>query len=40
METGGVIPVVVRAERVEGRREVPEWEPSDGPEMCDGPPEV
>lgn len=40
LETGGVIPVVVRAERVEGRREVPEWEPSDGPEMCDGPPEV
>jgi broad specificity phosphatase PhoE len=40
LETGGVIPVVVRAERVEGRREVPEREPSDAPEMCTEPPEL
>lgn len=40
LETGGVIPVVVRAERVEGKREEPPWEPSDGPEMCDEPPEL
>ncbi|KAF1917698.1 histidine phosphatase superfamily [Ampelomyces quisqualis] len=40
LETGGVICVVVRAERVEGKREVPERGPSDGPEMCDGPPGV
>jgi broad specificity phosphatase PhoE len=40
LETGGVIPVVVRAERVEGKRQVPPWEPSDGPEMCDEPPEL
>jgi broad specificity phosphatase PhoE len=40
LETGGVIPVVVRAEKVRGKREVPERGPSDGPEMCDGPPEV
>ncbi|KAH7411986.1 histidine phosphatase superfamily [Phaeosphaeria sp. MPI-PUGE-AT-0046c] len=40
LETGGVIPVVVRAERVEGAREEPPWEPSDGPEMCDEPPEL
>jgi broad specificity phosphatase PhoE len=40
LETGGVIPVVVRAERVRGDREVPEKEPSAAPPMCDGPPEV
>jgi broad specificity phosphatase PhoE len=38
LETGGVIPVVVRAERVEGRREVPEKEPSDAPPKCEEPP--
>jgi broad specificity phosphatase PhoE len=40
LETGGVIPVVVRAERIEGRREVPEKEPSDAPGMCTEPPEL
>jgi hypothetical protein len=40
LETGGVIPVVVRAERVEGSREVPEKEPSDAPPMCKEPPEL
>lgn len=39
LETGGVIPVFVKAERVEGKREAPEKEPSDAPPMCDGPPE-
>ena len=39
LETGGVIPVVLRAERVEGDREVPPKEPSEAPPMCDGPPE-
>lgn len=40
LETGGVIPVLVRADRVEGRREKPEKEPSDGPTKCKEPPEV
>jgi hypothetical protein len=40
LETGGVVPVVVRAERVEGSRERPEREPSDAPEMCEEPPEL
>lgn len=40
METGGVIPVFLKAERVDGAREVPAKEPSDAPPMCDGPPEV
>lgn len=39
LETGGVIPVVVKAERVQGRREVPPKEPSAAPPMCDGPPD-
>ncbi len=39
LETGGVIPVVVRAERVQGERVVPPREPSEAPPMCDGPPE-
>ncbi|KAF3007897.1 hypothetical protein E8E13_011022 [Curvularia kusanoi] len=39
LETGGVVPVVVRAERVQGKRDVPPKEPSDAPPMCDGPPE-
>jgi broad specificity phosphatase PhoE len=38
LETGGVIPVVVRAEKVEGRREKPEKAPSDSPPMCKEPP--
>jgi hypothetical protein len=38
LETGGVIPVVVRAEKVEGSREVPPKEPSDAPPMCKEPP--
>ena len=40
LETGGVIPVVLRAERVQGKREVPPKEPSEAPPMCDGPPAV
>ncbi|KAJ4404279.1 putative phosphoglycerate mutase pmu1 [Didymella pomorum] len=39
LETGGVIPVFLKAERVEGKREVPPKEPSEAPPMCDGPPE-
>jgi broad specificity phosphatase PhoE len=38
LETGGVVPVVVRAERVERKRSVPAWEPSDSGEMCTEPP--
>ena len=38
LETGGVIPVVVRAERVQGKRAVPPWEPSDAPPKCEEPP--
>lgn len=40
LETGGVIPVFLKAERVEGSREVPPKEPSDAPPMCDGPPDA
>lgn len=40
LETGGVIPVFLKAERVEGKREVPEKEPSEAPPMCDEPPVV
>ena len=40
LETGGVIPVFLKAERVEGKRQVPPKEPSDAPPMCGGPPEV
>ncbi|KAH8723436.1 histidine phosphatase superfamily [Phaeosphaeriaceae sp. PMI808] len=40
LETGGVIPVVLGAERVSGGREVPPWEPSDAPPMCKDPPEL
>lgn len=40
LETGGVIPVVVRARRVEGKRWKPPKEPSEAPPMCDGPPEL
>ncbi|KAF2623883.1 phosphoglycerate mutase-like protein [Macroventuria anomochaeta] len=38
LETGGVILVVLKAERVERKREVPPKEPSEAPPMCDGPP--
>lgn len=38
LETGGVVPVVVWAERVQGKREVPAWEPSDAPPRCEEPP--
>lgn len=38
LETGGVIPVVVKAEKVKGKRHVPKKEPSDSPPMCDKPP--
>jgi len=40
LQTGGVIPVVVKAERVDGHREVPPKEPSEGPPVCDEPPAV
>ncbi|KAF2030245.1 phosphoglycerate mutase-like protein [Setomelanomma holmii] len=40
LETGGVIPVFVKAERVEGSREVPEKEPSDSLPMCKEPPQL
>jgi broad specificity phosphatase PhoE len=40
LETGGVIPVFLKAERVDGAREVPPKEPSEAPPMCDGPPEI
>ena len=40
LATGGVIPVFLKAERVEGKREVPAKEPSEAPPMCDGPPDV
>jgi len=39
LETGGVIPVFVKAERVHGKREVPPKEPSASPPLCDGPPQ-
>lgn len=38
LETGGVIPVFVKAERVEGERVKPPKEPSDTPPMCKEPP--
>ncbi len=38
LETGGVIPVFVKAERREVEREVPEREPSDAPPMWKEPP--
>ncbi|KAF1937635.1 phosphoglycerate mutase-like protein [Clathrospora elynae] len=38
LETGGVIPVFVRAERVQGKRAVPPKEPSDAPPLCKEPP--
>ncbi|KAH7383837.1 histidine phosphatase superfamily [Pyrenochaeta sp. MPI-SDFR-AT-0127] len=38
LETGGFIPVFVKAEKVDGERVKPPKEPSEGPPMCDGPP--
>jgi len=38
LETGGVIPVLVRASRVEGERKPPPKEPSEGPPACEEPP--
>lgn len=38
LETGGVIPVFVKATKVQGERIAPPKEPSDAPPMCDGPP--
>jgi len=40
LETGGVIPVVTRAERVQGERVKPPKEPSEAPPVCKEPPEV
>jgi broad specificity phosphatase PhoE len=40
LKTGGVIPVIVKAEKVHGERELPKKEPSSAPPMCDAPPEV
>ncbi|KAF2005972.1 phosphoglycerate mutase-like protein [Amniculicola lignicola CBS 123094] len=38
LQTGGVIPVFVKAERVDGERVKPPKEPSEGPEPCEEPP--
>ncbi|EDU45207.1 phosphoglycerate mutase family protein [Pyrenophora tritici-repentis] len=38
LETGGVIPVFIKAERVESHREIPPKEPSDSPPLCKDPP--
>jgi hypothetical protein len=38
LQTGGVIPVLVRARRVEGQRIKPPREPSEGPPACKEPP--
>ena len=38
LETGGVIPVFVKAEKVDGEREKPPHEPSEGPPACTSPP--
>jgi hypothetical protein len=38
LQTGGVIPVLVRAKKVEGEREKPPKEPSEGPPACKEPP--
>jgi broad specificity phosphatase PhoE len=39
LQTGGVIPVVVKATRVEGERKAPPKEPYEAPPVCDSPPE-
>lgn len=38
LQTGGVIPVLLRARRVEGGRAKPPEEPSEGPPACNEPP--
>lgn len=38
LQTGGVIPVLVRATRVEGEREHPPKDPGKGPPACREPP--
>lgn len=38
LETGGVVPVLVKGTKVQGKREVPAKEPSDSGPMCDEPP--
>jgi hypothetical protein len=38
LQTGSVIPVLVRAKRVEGERVKPPKEPSEGPPACKEPP--
>ncbi|KAF2787375.1 phosphoglycerate mutase-like protein [Melanomma pulvis-pyrius CBS 109.77] len=38
LQTGGVIPVFVKAERVNGKREAPPKEPSEAPPACSSPP--
>ncbi|KAL6161462.1 putative phosphoglycerate mutase pmu1 [Exserohilum turcicum] len=38
LETGGVIPVLLSARRVSGKRAVPPKEPSDAPPLCPEPP--
>lgn len=38
LETGGVIPIFVKAEKVDGERVKPPKEPSEAPPMCDSPP--
>lgn len=39
LQTGGVIPVLVQARRVEGERPKPPKEPSDAPPMCQEAPQ-
>jgi broad specificity phosphatase PhoE len=39
LQTGGVIPVLVKATRVDGKRKAPPKEPSEAPPPCDSPPE-
>lgn len=38
LQTGGVIPVLVKAKRVSGPRSKPPKEPSDAPPACKEPP--
>ncbi|KAH7130213.1 phosphoglycerate mutase family protein [Dendryphion nanum] len=38
LETGGVIPVLVKAKKVDGERKMPPHEPSKGPPKCTEPP--
>ncbi|KAF2119226.1 histidine phosphatase superfamily [Lophiotrema nucula] len=38
LQTGGVIPVLAKAEKIAGEREEPPHEPSEGPPPCDSPP--